>query len=267
MSEFAVLMPFAKSDKTGKIIGIQEAERGDKCDCRCLSCATPVTARQADVNQWHFAHRVNETTTASECEFSPVTAIALVIRQQLPHLQTFDLDEWSFNDVCWQFDVPRDGIVFDAYTQDPNSKRKVVFDIPFANDKGLDSELVPDDIDIVLSVDTHAIARALYSSDRKPELLSAEEIFLKLLERWEDWVTMLRWPVVQHDFKEKAVARVQPPEIEKINDPSNHRGSGKCACCGIREGHYGKGLLCAQCVRANVGPKFPNLTEMIRHYR
>lgn len=56
-----VKMPFARSNETGKIISITEANRGNACNCRCLSCNTPVTARKAD-RTWHFSHRTDKTS-------------------------------------------------------------------------------------------------------------------------------------------------------------------------------------------------------------
>ncbi|CAH1537267.1 hypothetical protein THF1D04_480007 [Vibrio owensii] len=184
MSNFSVLMPFARSNETNLIIGIEDAGRGNKCNCRCLSCNTPVTARKADVNQWHFAHRTDKkASTSNECDFSPVTAIALILRQQFPHLQYFDLDGWYFDDVMWQLDVNVNGVMIDAFAQDAGNDLSIAIEIPFANGKRACFENLVSVADIVLSIDTHAIATYLSSERSKVTLFRPEQIFELLLEQ------------------------------------------------------------------------------------
>lgn len=49
MSSFQVLMPFARSNSSNRIVGIDQVERDDDCNCHCLSCGTPVTARLGSI--------------------------------------------------------------------------------------------------------------------------------------------------------------------------------------------------------------------------
>lgn len=283
MSEFFVLMPFAKSNKTGQIIGIQEAERGSKCDCRCLSCNTPVTARQAEINQWHFAHRTSDSSTTNECKFSPITAVSLILRQQFPvHLTDFDLDEWPFSNIVWNIDKVIDGCHFDAYGKDEISGHTVAIEIPFANYSGFDINKYPDSVDFVLRVDTHSLARKLFASADKLKLYTSDEVFDYFLESWASLVVMHRWPQPELEVKQPLMncsdiehlsSLSETAKYSSTNDHGSKSGmqvessSSICVCCGTFPAKYGKGLLCNSCVTKHVGPDFPNLTEMIRHYR
>lgn len=194
MSEFAVLMPFARSNKTGKVVSILEVERGDKCNCRCLSCNTPVTARQGNINQKHFAHRTDELSTENPCSFSPVTAIALIIRQQLPNLILFNLDGWDFSNVVWEIDTTRFAAQLDAFTRDPYSQKTIGVQIPFANGVCDNVQDLPTELDFVLKINTHAMARFLFSHSTSPQLKSTEEIYMLLIDNWGDFVELLRCP-------------------------------------------------------------------------
>lgn len=271
MPELLVKMPFARSNKTGKIIGIEQVERGDKCDCRCLCCNTPVTARQANINQWHFSHRVNENSTATECRFSPVTAIALIIRQQLSELRSFNLNGWDFDVPEWEIDVLKNGVRVDAYALDPTTMRTAIIEIPFANDQGNDLNECSTEFDLILRIDTHAMSRDLYSKTTPNVLYRAEEIFEQLLEHWEDWVTVERGPDLElpteqiEDSTCTDQANIAREDID--NTPAHSSDQSLCARCGLRVGIYGKGLLCKPCVNEEVGQRFLNLTEMKRYYQ
>ncbi|MGR5299370.1 phosphatidylinositol kinase [Vibrio mediterranei] len=266
MFESQVKMPFARSNQTGQIIGIAQAVRGDDCDCRCLSCHTPVSARKGEINQWHFSHRTNDLSIARECEFSPVTAIALIIRQELHQLSQFDLDEWVFTDIIWELNTTKHGVSIDAYAQDPITKMTIAVDIPFATSTALDVSRLPLDIDIVLRVDTHTMAQSLYMDKLTPELFSAEQIFKSLLVHWSDWVLMERCPNDNIDSMHSGNTE-QGSTIYTAPDPQKNLQTSVCACCGSGPGYYGKRLLCKPCVSRYVGPKFNSLTEMINHYK
>ncbi len=57
--------------------------RGNKCDCICLSCKTPLVARQGKIREWHFAHRSKlvHSETKDECKYSFELSVRLMIRQ------------------------------------------------------------------------------------------------------------------------------------------------------------------------------------------
>lgn len=270
MSNF-VKMPFARSNETGKIISITEVNRGNACNCRCLSCNTPVTARQAE-RTWHFSHRTDKTSTDNECYYSPITAIALIIRQQLPSLQEFDLDDFAFDDISWEIDIKKHGVLIGGYAKDPIRKHTAAIDIPFPGSKAFDSNLLTSDIDIILTIDTTTMANTLYAKDTKPTLLGPDEIFQKLLENWVCWVSMLHSSsVVKHNEEQKETDKIETQKIESLyfDSPSKSQDQNLqlCACCKIQKGTLGGGILCKDCVRKHVGRTFQNLTEMVRFYR
>ncbi|EIA1343664.1 phosphatidylinositol kinase [Vibrio parahaemolyticus] len=266
-----VKMPFAISNQTGHIIGIAEVERGGDCDCRCLSCGTLVTARQGSSNQWHFGHRTCEVSTSNECRFSPVTALALIIRQELPQLVQFDLDEWTFSDTLWELEVIKHGFHCDAYAKDAETGISVLVEIPFADGKMNDVDQIPEEIDLVLRVDTHLMANALYVNKPKDKVYRADEVFCLLLEHWGKWVSMERWPEQKSD-------NIAPEEVtdkyeaidrdEGITASHPLQSSTKlCIYCDVEPGFHAKGLLCRTCVRRYVGPRFNSISEMASHYK
>ncbi|MEZ8967367.1 phosphatidylinositol kinase [Vibrio breoganii] len=260
----SIKMPYARLNNTGRIISILEAVRGNECNCHCLSCGCPVTARKADINQWHFAHRTDDINIKSECHFSPVTAIALILRQQLPHLQSFNLDDFSFDNANWEFDTKIDGLPIDAIVHDPNTLTKVIAEIPYASSKkGLHEPLVQQ-VDGIIKIDTSAIAESMMAKSSKPELLTPEEVLTRLLENWGDWVELL-YP---NSFIPEG--SLEPEQISnQIQQPKERRSANtiNCACCNARPGKYRDGLLCEACVRKHVGSSYPNLTEMEKAFR
>lgn len=264
-----VKMPFAISNQTGQIIGIAEVERGDDCDCRCLSCDTLVTARQGDSNQWHFGHRTSEIGTSNECRFSPVTALALIIRQELPQLSLFDLDDWVFSDTLWELDVIKHGVRCDAYAKDAKTGISVLVEIPFADGKMNDVDQIPVEIDLVLRIDTHSMANTLYVNKPKDKVYNAAEVFCLLLDQWGEWVSMKRWPEKKSDnivFEEVADECETLDECITTSHPPQ-RETKSCICCDVEFGFYANGLLCRACVKRYVGPCFNSISDMASHYK
>lgn len=49
-----------------KIIHIDKAENGLRCNCICLACDEPLEARQGGERDWHFKHHVNINCTGSQ---------------------------------------------------------------------------------------------------------------------------------------------------------------------------------------------------------
>lgn len=253
-------MSFAISNDTGKVISVLEAKRGNDCNCRCISCNTPVTARKGGVNQIHFAHRIDGSSTSNRCSFSPITAIALILRQQLPKLKSFNLDGWDFTGVCWKVDTTQFGMHLDAFAQDYNSKRTIVLQIPFANGGCTELAQLPEHIDFVLKVDTQAIAQFLTCRGLNSQLKSAEAVYSLLLGNWGHFVEHLRCPIGRMD------GDTYPSRTENI-DIANESKSPLCVCCGEGIAVYGQGELCKICVEKYVGPQFININEMRLYYR
>jgi len=60
-------MHIAIFEPTGKLIGIDKADKGKNCRCYCVSCKGELVAKQGEMNQWHFAHHHN---SKKECDYS-----------------------------------------------------------------------------------------------------------------------------------------------------------------------------------------------------
>ena len=56
-------MIFAKQKDTGKIVGIDEVEKGLACNCVCPNCGAVLEARKGKVNIHHFAHYDKDDTS------------------------------------------------------------------------------------------------------------------------------------------------------------------------------------------------------------
>jgi hypothetical protein len=76
-------VPFALLKDTYQYVDVHEVDRGTKCDCICPSCKTPLSARQGDVNAWHFAHATRATSekTSKDCEFSFYVSVTQMAKQ------------------------------------------------------------------------------------------------------------------------------------------------------------------------------------------
>lgn len=76
-------VPFALLKDTDQYVDVHEVDRGTKCDCICTSCKTPLSARQGDVNTWHFAHATRGTSgkTSKDCEFSFYVSVTQMAKQ------------------------------------------------------------------------------------------------------------------------------------------------------------------------------------------
>lgn len=62
-----IQMHIAVYNPTNEPIGIDMANKGKNCDCRCYSCEGELVAKKGELNQWHFAHSQN---SKKECHYS-----------------------------------------------------------------------------------------------------------------------------------------------------------------------------------------------------
>ncbi|MFC6673246.1 hypothetical protein [Marinobacterium aestuariivivens] len=86
-------VPFALHIETKEYVDVHDVERGRKCKCICPSCDTPLTARQGDVNEWHFAHATRGTSeeTKQDCKFSFYVSVTQMAKQLFAEKQQLDL--------------------------------------------------------------------------------------------------------------------------------------------------------------------------------
>lgn len=77
------LIPFAIRVVDGQLVDVHDVPRGLAADCICLSCRTPLLARQGDHKSWHFAHATRGTfrSTETKCQFSLYASIRMMARQ------------------------------------------------------------------------------------------------------------------------------------------------------------------------------------------
>ena len=59
MWRLILLIPIAKHQPTGRLVGPLQVARGVACDCLCLECGSPLIAKQGPVVSWHFSHTGN----------------------------------------------------------------------------------------------------------------------------------------------------------------------------------------------------------------
>ena len=44
----------------GRMVHVNDVERGRNCNCTCHECGADLISRQGEINAWHFAHAKNE---------------------------------------------------------------------------------------------------------------------------------------------------------------------------------------------------------------
>lgn len=260
MSHSDVLMPYALSNESGCIVSIQEVQQGNQCHCRCLACKTPVTARHGEINQWHFAHRTDQAFTEQECRYSPVTALALILRQQLPDIAAMQVNGRRYDGLHWETETSAYGVVIDMLGRTSDGDTTIALEVPFANGVGLPLEILSTHVDIILSIDTEKMANALQLSSNAPVIRTPTEIYAWLLASWDDWVTVVSAPPWEH------------PDPELANNPPLQKETGLspsllCRCCQTSPATRGDAMFCDRCVFLHVGREFNSLTEMMSFYR
>lgn len=78
-------IPFGQDKDTDEWRDVAEVSRGLACKCICPSCNLPLSARQGDERDWHFAHHTRNTPKEDiiECEFSFEVSLRMMTHQLL----------------------------------------------------------------------------------------------------------------------------------------------------------------------------------------
>lgn len=74
MEATSLLQSFAIA-KDGRVVSVEEVERGQACGCTCPACQRPLIARQGELRVWHFAH-----ATGADCEGGAESALHLAAK-------------------------------------------------------------------------------------------------------------------------------------------------------------------------------------------
>ena len=79
------LIPFGEQTATGELVDVGEVEKGERCNCICPSCKTPLIARKGDIKEWHFAHKSQarriKKNTEKPCDMSFAVSVRLMAKQ------------------------------------------------------------------------------------------------------------------------------------------------------------------------------------------
>ncbi|WP_282109231.1 competence protein CoiA family protein [Shewanella algicola] len=67
----------------GEIVSVDDVANGLNCDCRCVECLGRLTAKQGEINRWHFSH--NQDATEINCQWSGESEIHLKVKEFLEH--------------------------------------------------------------------------------------------------------------------------------------------------------------------------------------
>tara|TARA_Y100000296_G_C5179392_1_gene262473 strand:- start:8992 stop:10086 length:1095 start_codon:yes stop_codon:yes gene_type:complete len=79
------LIPFGEQTATGDLVDVGEVEKGERCNCICPSCKTPLIARKGGIKEWHFAHKSHarriKKETEKPCDMSFAVSVRLMAKQ------------------------------------------------------------------------------------------------------------------------------------------------------------------------------------------
>lgn len=79
------LIPFGEQTATGDLVDVGEVEKGERCNCICPSCKTPLIARKGEIKEWHFAHKSHarriKKETEKPCDMSFAVSVRLMAKQ------------------------------------------------------------------------------------------------------------------------------------------------------------------------------------------
>ncbi|WP_434357000.1 hypothetical protein NF212_14995 [Parasalinivibrio latis] len=277
------MMPFALKNGTNEVVGVDDVPRGGKCDCHCICCGTPVVARQGDINVHCFAHSTAlKEDTDIVCNYSPETAVALILRQELinrSELVLFDHDlgfAYSVNISRWELNHRTEFSTVDMMAETDFGHR-IALDIPYpgrhadtADFGKLDVELICRIIPKTLTEQVHDWKNSIKAESvvdelfRNPNLIEPIGIEPPAMPKEIQSPVLVRHPKIERPT-EKAPPRLlvkEPPPPEP--ESRIQYKEGKCVLCGNPLSYTFKPAFCVKCKEQFVGPRFNNLTDFAK---
>lgn len=85
-------IPFGLHVGRGELVDVAAVPRGRNCGCICPSCKARLSARQGEVNAWHFAHDSDATQSRpiSTCDYSAWVSIRQMALQQFADIRSLE---------------------------------------------------------------------------------------------------------------------------------------------------------------------------------
>lgn len=84
---------FAALDQSGGVRFVGEVDNGVACGCFCPVCASPLLAKQGELNAWHFAHQPGQERP--ECEPGSINLLRRLAIEGVMELASLQLPEAS----------------------------------------------------------------------------------------------------------------------------------------------------------------------------
>ncbi|MGR5347153.1 competence protein CoiA family protein [Vibrio mediterranei] len=270
-----VLMPFALN-ADNEIVTVYDVDRGDDCNCTCISCGSPLQARKGKKRIAHFAHRTNvDSTDSTECEFSPITAMTLLLKQEFTRLPRIKLHGAGVNVDDWIINQNSNRHDFDAVAVTQTSR--VGFYFPFAG--GLKAIDVVDvnAVDSAFEIDARRVFNRV--TREQNTTMSRQYIMRAVLYNWDYFVLPIEpAPATVTDFKpvdksaiEPLVTTVTPipapqPSLKSKVVDNAVVSDRLCVCCKTEPATMARNTFCKTCVKHHVGHNYPSLQDMFKAF-
>ncbi|WP_391528021.1 hypothetical protein [Photorhabdus akhurstii] len=95
------MFEYAESNETGRLLHIDDAARGKKCNCVCPGCGDQMIAKQGKVKEHHFAH------AASEQNYCYMTMVHRFFQEYFSEQEFLDIPATKLSVLDNQVDIPR----------------------------------------------------------------------------------------------------------------------------------------------------------------
>lgn len=95
------MFEYAESNETGRLLHIDDAVRGKKCNCVCPACGDQMIAKKGKVKEYHFAH------ATSEQSYCYMTMVHRFFQEYFSEQEFLDIPATKLSVLDSQVEIPR----------------------------------------------------------------------------------------------------------------------------------------------------------------
>lgn len=178
--------PFALSKKLNRVVGVDEVERGLKCECICIGCGMELMSKQGEEKRHHFAHHEGADESCNYSYWVSIRDLAKQLLRESKYIwcSNFPKEEVSALDSFYELELFGEEVLREKHGADIIFSSAIgLIGIYFLTGEKRDTSGIPcDEIHQILEMDLRStMNNGVYTVDMLRNLVVLDPVYKKFV--------------------------------------------------------------------------------------